>query len=47
MRAWLSEMREGFRQLCSREFWDAFRDYYSTEKIKARLDAFAEKARKL
>lgn len=38
-------IREGLRQLCSREFWQAFRAYYSPEKISERLDDTAARIR--
>jgi hypothetical protein len=38
-------MREGARQLCSREFWRAFRDYWSADAVSKRLDEFNERLR--
>lgn len=43
MRAWLSETREGWRQLRSREFWDGFRAYWSPDAVAKRIEAFIER----
>ena len=45
VRRHLRDSIEGFRILRSREFWQAFRDYWSAEAISARLDAFAARLR--
>lgn len=36
----LRDLREGLRVLCSRDFWRAFRNYWSGDAVSARLDEF-------
>lgn len=43
---WLRDTWEGFRIVCSREFWDAFREYWSPEAIGARLEAYTERVKR-
>jgi hypothetical protein len=42
---WSAEVREGFRQICTREFWRAFRDYWSSEAVSARIDDWTHRYR--
>jgi hypothetical protein len=43
VKGWLAGLAEGGRQLCSREFWRAFRDYWSGAAIAGRMDTWIER----
>ncbi len=45
VRRYLRELAEGFRILRSREFWQSFREYWSSEAVATRIDAFAARLR--
>lgn len=46
IRTWLRDMRDGARILRSREFWRAFRHYWSDEEVAKRIDAWVERNRR-
>ena len=45
VRRYFRELAEGFRILRSREFWRAFRAYWSADAVSKRLDEYAARLR--
>jgi len=43
VKRYLADLREGCRIIVSREFWDAFRDYWSWDAIAERVDEWAKR----
>ena len=41
MKRYLADLREGCRIVATREFWVAFRDYWSWDAIAKRIDELA------
>jgi len=45
MRRYLADLREGCRILATREFWTAFRTYWSPDAVSKRIDKWATRDR--